>query len=130
MKKQTIIYILAFLIGLFGSFHPLTGDSRLKDIAAFEGVRDNQLIGYGIIVGLEGTGDTTQNKFTFQSMANLLDKMGLKLDPNAFQMRNTAAVAVTATLPPFPVWVPKLTSPYLPLVVPRAFKVEYYSSLP
>lgn len=76
-------------------------DVRIKDIASFEGVRDNQLIGYGVVVGLEGTGDTTQNKFTFQSMANMLDKMGLKLDPSAFQMRNTAAVAVTATLPPF-----------------------------
>ncbi|MGE5344182.1 MAG: flagellar basal body P-ring protein FlgI [Candidatus Omnitrophota bacterium] len=76
-------------------------DVRIKDVAAFEGVRNNQLIGYGIVVGLEGTGDTTQNKFTFQSMSNLLDKMGLTLDPSAFQMRNTAAVAVTATLPPF-----------------------------
>lgn len=76
-------------------------DVRLKDIASFEGVRDNQLIGYGVVVGLEGTGDTTQNKFTFQSMSNMLDKMGLNLDPTAFQMRNTGAVAVTATLPPF-----------------------------
>lgn len=76
-------------------------DVRIKDIAGFEGVRDNQLIGYGIVVGLEGTGDTIQNKFTFQSISNLLDKMGLKLNPNAFQMRNTAAVAVTGTLPPF-----------------------------
>jgi flagellar P-ring protein precursor FlgI len=52
-------------------------------------------------VGLEGTGDTTQNKFTFQTIANYLEKMGLTMDPTAFQMRNTGAVAVTATLPPF-----------------------------
>ncbi len=76
-------------------------DVRIKDIASFEGVRDNQLIGYGVVVGLEGTGDTIRNKFTFQAISNLLDKMGLKLDPTAFQMRNTAAVAVTALLPPF-----------------------------
>jgi len=97
MKKLTIIGPVILLMGV--SLNAV--DVRIKDIAAFEGVRDNQLIGYGVIVGLEGTGDTIQNKFTFQSMANLLDKMGLKLDPSAFQMRNTAAVAVTATLPPF-----------------------------
>ncbi len=98
MKKTILSSILILFVCVF---HMFAVDARLKDIAAFEGVRDNQLIGYGILVGLEGTGDTTQNKFTFQSMANLLDKMGLKLDPTAFQMRNTAAVAVTATLPPF-----------------------------
>lgn len=97
MKK---ILIICFVILLLSAGLSAV-DVRLKDIAAFEGVRDNQLIGYGVVVGLEGTGDTTQNKFTFQAMSNLLDKMGLKLDPNAFQMRNTAAVAVTATLPPF-----------------------------
>jgi len=99
MKRFVLIYICIIMIGA-ASF--LSGvEVRLKDIATFEGVRDNQLIGYGIIVGLEGTGDTTQNKFTFQSMSNMLDKMGLTLEPTAFQMRNTAAVAVTATLPPF-----------------------------
>jgi flagellar P-ring protein precursor FlgI len=97
MKKILIICFVVLLLSVGLS----AVDVRLKDIAAFEGVRDNQLIGYGVVVGLEGTGDTTQNKFTFQAISNLLDKMGLKLDPNAFQMRNTAAVAVTATLPPF-----------------------------
>lgn len=97
MKKFTIIMLALLVLG--AGLRAV--DVRVKDIANFEGVRDNQLIGYGIIVGLEGTGDTTQNKFTFQSMSNMLDKMGLKLDPDAFQMRNTAAVAVTAVLPPF-----------------------------
>lgn len=97
MKKILIICFVILLLGL--SLNAV--DARLKDIAVFEGVRDNQLIGYGVVVGLEGTGDTTQNKFTFQSMSNMLDKMGLTLDPTSFQMRNTAAVAVTATLPPF-----------------------------
>ncbi len=98
MKKILILNILIF--GLFQFSFGL--NVRIKDIATFEGVRENQLIGYGVVVGLEGTGDTTQNKFTFQTIANYLDKMGLTLDPKAFQMRNTAAVAVTATLPPFP----------------------------
>jgi flagellar P-ring protein precursor FlgI len=99
MKKLTIICLALLLLGAGMGLEAV--DVRIKDIASFEGVRDNQLIGYGIIVGLEGTGDTTQNRFTFQSMTNMLDKMGLKLDPTAFQMRNTAAVAVTAVLPPF-----------------------------
>jgi len=97
MKKILMIGFVILLLGMSLS----AVDVRLKDIAAFEGVRDNQLIGYGVVVGLEGTGDTTQNKFTFQTISNLLDKMGLTLDPTSFQMRNTAAVAVTATLPPF-----------------------------
>ncbi len=97
MKKITIIFILCVLLpALLAAV-----DARIKDIASFEGVRDNQLIGYGVVVGLEGSGDTTQNAFTFQSMSNMLEKMGLTLSPTAFQMRNTAAVAVTATLPPF-----------------------------
>lgn len=97
MKKTSLILLVILVI-----FSSLTGvEVRIKDIASFEGVRDNQLIGYGVVVGLEGTGDTTQNKFTFQAMSNMLEKMGLTLDPNAFQMRNTAAVAVTAKLPPF-----------------------------
>lgn len=96
--------ISALIIGLIGlGSLPLQSDTvRIKDMANFQGVRDNQLTGYGVVVGLEATGDTTQNKFTFQTIANYLDKMGLTLDPTAFQMRNTAAVAVTATLPPFP----------------------------
>lgn len=100
MKRIIFIFLVMVIVVGAGNFLGAV-DVRLKDIAGFEGVRDNQLIGYGIIVGLDGTGDTTQNKFTFQSMSNLLDKMGLTLEPTAFQMRNTAAVAVTATLPPF-----------------------------
>ncbi len=99
MHRKKIIIALLLVLAL--PFFSVAVDVRIKDIAAFEGVRDNQLIGYGIVVGLEGTGDTTQNAFTFQAMSNLLDKMGLNLAPSAFQMRNTAAVAVTAKLPPF-----------------------------
>lgn len=91
-----LLSLLVFLIPVDAAL-----STRLKDIASIEGVRENQLIGYGVVVGLEGTGDTTQNKFTFQAMANLMERMGLTLDPNAFQMRNTAAVAVTANLPAF-----------------------------
>ncbi len=103
VDMKRINFILTIFIIVLAVMAPALEavEARLKDIAAFEGVRDNQLLGYGIVVGLEGTGDTTQNAFTFQSMSNMLEKMGLTLSPTAFQMRNTAAVAVTAVLPPF-----------------------------
>ncbi len=74
---------------------------RLKDIATIEGVRDNQLIGYGVAVGLAGTGDRRQTVFSAQTLTNLLQRMGVTASPTAIQVRNTAAVMVTATLPPF-----------------------------
>jgi flagellar P-ring protein precursor FlgI len=77
----------------------LTG--RIKDIAAVEGVRDNQLFGYGLVVGLAGTGDKRQTVFSAQSLSNMLERMGVSVSATALQARNTAAVMVTATLPPF-----------------------------
>lgn len=74
--------------------------ARLKDIASIRGVRENQLIGYGIVVGLKGTGDG-KNEFTSKSMVRLLDKLGVKLDATDVQSKNVAAVIVTATLPAF-----------------------------
>ncbi|MBI4891089.1 MAG: flagellar basal body P-ring protein FlgI [Acidobacteria bacterium] len=74
---------------------------RVKEIAAIEGVRDNQLIGYGLVVGLNGTGDKRQTVFSSQTLANLLDRMGVQVTPSAILVRNTAAVMVTANLPPF-----------------------------
>lgn len=74
--------------------------ARLKDIASIRGVRENQLIGYGIVVGLKGTGDG-KSEFTSKSMARMLDKLGMKLDSADIQSKNTAAVIVTATLPAF-----------------------------
>lgn len=75
--------------------------TRLKDLVSIEGVRDNQLVGYGLVVGLNGTGDKRQTVFSAQSLANLLARMGVSVTPTAIQVRNTAAVLVTATLPPF-----------------------------
>ena len=74
---------------------------RIKDIATFSGVRDNQLIGYGLVVGLDGTGDSS-NAYTTQSLANYLQQMGLTLPPGVtVQPKNVAAVLVTAELPAF-----------------------------
>jgi flagellar P-ring protein FlgI len=92
------------LLSFFLAFQPLskaeTG-SRLKELVALEGVRDNQLISYGLVVGLAGTGDRRQTVFSAQSLTNLLERMGLSVPPTAIQVKNTAAVMVTATLPPF-----------------------------
>ncbi|HTX36539.1 MAG TPA: flagellar basal body P-ring protein FlgI [Bryobacteraceae bacterium] len=75
--------------------------ARLKDLVDIEGVRDNQLVGYGLVVGLAGTGDGQQTTFPAQSVANMLERMGVSVPSTAFQIKNTAAVMVTATLPPF-----------------------------
>lgn len=74
--------------------------ARLKDIASIRGVRENQLIGYGIVVGLKGTGDG-KTEFTSKSMVRMLDKLGMKLDSPEMQSKNVAAVIVTATMPAF-----------------------------
>ena len=75
--------------------------ARLKDLVAIEGVRENQLIGYGLVVGLAGTGDRQQTIFSNQSLTNILERMGLAVSPTAIRVKNTAAVMVTATLQPF-----------------------------
>ena len=76
---------------------------RIKDIASVAGVRSNQLVGYGLVVGLDGTGDqTTQAPFTVQSIENMLQRFGVTIPPNTNpQLKNVAAVTVTADLPPF-----------------------------
>ncbi len=76
---------------------------RIKDLASVQGVRNNQLVGYGLVVGLDGSGDqTTQTPFTVQSIINMLSQLGVTLPANqSLQLRNVAAVMVTSTLPAF-----------------------------
>lgn len=97
MKK--LIVVLAALCILVPS--SAKGAARLKDIASLEGVRDNQLMGYGLVVGLNGTGDKRQTVFSAQTLTNILKRMGVTISPTAILVRNMAAVMVTATLPPF-----------------------------
>ncbi len=73
--------------------------ARIKDIASFKGVRNNQLVGYGLVVGLNGTGDQRGSDFTIQSMVNMLDKMGVRVDRATLRPKNVAAVMVTANMP-------------------------------
>jgi flagellar P-ring protein precursor FlgI len=74
---------------------------KIKDISSIVGVRDNQLIGYGLVAGLKGGGDGTTSQFTIQSLANMLQGVNVKVSLNAIKSKNIAAVMVTAKLPPF-----------------------------
>ncbi len=75
--------------------------ARVKDIASTKGVRENPLIGYGLVVGLDGSGDKRGTEFTIQSLASMLARMGIGVDPSLIQVKNVAAVMVTAQLAPF-----------------------------
>src|SRR5918999_3097003 len=85
-----------------GMIAPAAAVSRIKDIADFEGVRENQLVGYGIVVGLNGTGDDLENAvFTRESLIGMLERLGVNARDEDLETDNVAAVMVTASLPPF-----------------------------
>ncbi len=96
--KITLFFLITTLLTPCISY-----GERIKDLASIQGVRANQLIGYGLVVGLDGSGDqTTQTPFTVQSIINMLGQLGVNLPPGTnLQLRNVAAVMVTATLPAF-----------------------------
>jgi flagellar P-ring protein precursor FlgI len=97
-------FLRALLAALMCAGIPLAAQAeRIKDVAGIAGVRNNQLVGYGLVVGLDGTGDqTTQTPFTVQSMQSMLGQLGVNLPPGqSLQLKNVAAVMVTAVLPPF-----------------------------
>jgi flagellar P-ring protein precursor FlgI len=97
MARLLAISVLLISLALEGTGAP----TRLKELVSLEGVRDNQLMGYGLVVGLNGTGDRRQTVFSAQSLTNLLERMGLDVTATSIQVKNTAAVMVTATLPPY-----------------------------
>jgi len=99
-KAAGITALLAFAASLVAA--PVQAASRIKDIADFEGIRDNMLVGYGLVVGLNGTGDSLSNgHFTKQSLLSMLERLGVKPTEDGLDSANTAAVMVTATLPAF-----------------------------
>jgi flagellar P-ring protein precursor FlgI len=105
MKKVLVSLVGILTIMMLLAPLPVHG-ARLKDIASFKGIRPNQLVGYGLVVGLNGTGDTSTNvEFTIRSIANMLERMlGVHIDReriNQVKLKNVAAVMVTATIPPF-----------------------------
>jgi flagellar P-ring protein precursor FlgI len=91
--------LLGFYLALSSSI--LHASVRVKDITALKGVRNNQLIGYGIVVGLQGTGDGTSSEFTMQSLGTMLNNLGVGIDSSKINVKNVAGVIVTAYLPPF-----------------------------
>ena len=96
MRKESLKSLILFLL-----FALTLQAQKIGEIANIVGVRDNQLIGYGLVVGLNGTGDKSASKFTMQSIANMLDSVNVKVSPNDIKSKNIAAVMVTATLPAF-----------------------------
>lgn len=98
------VAVAAFALGALAPFSQAEAASRLKDVVNFEGVRDNMLVGYGLVVGLNGTGDTlTNSPFTARSLVGMLERLGVNEqgDFSTIKTKNIAAVMVTATLPPF-----------------------------
>ncbi len=103
-KKLMHFFLLAaIMLMALSARSPVAYAERIKDIATVQGVRSNQLIGYGLVVGLDGSGDqTTQTPFTVQSLTNMLSQLGVQLPPGtSLQLRNVAAVMLTSTLPAF-----------------------------
>jgi flagellar P-ring protein precursor FlgI len=101
LKKQTLTALLALLVLAAGWPAPALA-IRLKEMAAFEGVRPNQVLGYGLVVGLGGTGDKDKTVFTNQTLATMLRHMDVNVvNPASLKVKNVAAVMVTAELPPF-----------------------------
>ena len=102
MTKKVLAAVLAGLTLFAGAAAPAWATSRIKDLANVEGVRQNQLIGYGLVVGLNGTGDTLNNiPFTKQSLQAMLERLGVNVRGAQMRTGNVAAVMVTANLPAF-----------------------------
>ncbi len=95
MKKTVLFFAVFFLLHVSVAVSAV----RLKDIAQFSGMRSNQLVGYGLVVGLVGTGDKAGSEFTIQSMANMLERVGVRVDKKSLKPKNVAAVMVTAKMP-------------------------------
>lgn len=108
--RQSRVYVVCGLALMIAAVAPAASQSAeqkvlIRDVASVEGIRNNSLIGYGLVVGLKGTGDKQQTYFTIQTLASILQRMGVEIPPSVLQstvqVKNVAAVFVTANLPPF-----------------------------
>jgi flagellar P-ring protein precursor FlgI len=107
--KKPALFLAAFAVSALMPVHAASASqmARIKDVAAIEGIRDNQLVGYGLVVGLRGTGDSSQTVFPAQTLLSTLERMGITVPQTGansaanMQVKNMAAVFVVATLPPF-----------------------------
>ena len=99
---KNVIITLALLCGCLFSVTAEAATARIKDVVEFQGVRGNDLVGYGLVVGLNGTGDTVTNSpYTEEALQNMLERLGINVSGENFRPKNVAAVLVTASLPPF-----------------------------
>ncbi len=96
-STKTLILTVLILLG----YVTCASGARIKDIASLKGVRSNQLVGYGLVIGLNGTGDSTQTKFTTQTLVNMMERLGIHALSDKVKVSNVAGVMVTASLPPF-----------------------------
>ncbi len=102
MLLRRVFLLLLGTLPLVAAVNASTnGTTRLKELISIEGIRENQLVGYGVVVGLNGTGDKRQTVFSTQSLTNMLERMGITVSPTAIRVANTASVMLTATLPAF-----------------------------
>lgn len=104
MKNRFLRIVIILIAALFLQGAATAADItqvRVKDITTIEGIRENPLVGYGLVVGLNGTGDRRQTIFSTQTLSNILQRMGVQVSGDAIRVNNVAAVFVTASLPPF-----------------------------
>jgi flagellar P-ring protein precursor FlgI len=101
-SKRCLMLLVGIAVVLMTAtaFEPAQA-ARIKDLASIKGIRTNQLTGYGLVVGLDGTGDKSGTDFTIQSLVNMLERMGINVDKKDVRVKNVAAVVVTAKLPAF-----------------------------
>lgn len=101
LKLARYFFCFWFILGGVIGFSQPAFSARIKDLAAFQGIRSNQLVGYGLVVGLNGTGDKQGTEFTIQSLVNMLEKLGIQVNKDDVKVKNVAAVMVIADMPPF-----------------------------
>jgi len=101
LLRGLVVLAMAAPVPFFGASEGEVHKLLIRDVATIEGVRDNSLIGYGLVVGLKGTGDRQQTYFTVQTLASILARMGIQIPTASVRVNNVAAVFVTASLPPF-----------------------------
>ena len=101
MKTKRRLMNMVFLAAVILLVHSQAYGVRIKDVASIKGIRNNQLVGYGLVVGLNGTGDKSGTGFTNQSLGNMIERLGVDVDKSNISVKNVAAVMVTAVIPPF-----------------------------
>jgi len=101
MKTKRRLMRMVFLAAVILLVYSQAYGVRIKDVASIKGIRNNQLVGYGLVVGLNGTGDKSGTGFTNQSLGNMIERLGVDVDKSNISVKNVAAVMVTAVIPPF-----------------------------